>query len=114
MFNRYLSRVTLTAALSAAPISMAFISENDSVGASQASRQDTRAPARPRAREAGVIVGVLTPGPLNAITDVTGVTVGHTPLIKGDNGGTGVTGIPPHGGNLFREKGSAAGFLCTA
>ncbi len=33
---------------------------------------------RPRAREAGVIVGILLPGPLNAITDVPGVLVGHT------------------------------------
>ena len=114
MFNRYLSRFTLTAALSAALISMTFVSENDSVGASQASRQDTRAPARPRAREAGVIVGVLTPGPLNAITDVAGVTVGHTTLIKGDNVRTGVTAILPHGGNLFREKVPAAVFIGNA
>src|SRR2546423_12814696 len=114
MFNRYLSRLTLTAALSAALISMTFVSENDSVGASQASSQDTRALARPRAREAGVIVGVLTPGPLNAITDVTGVTVGHTTLVKGDNVRTGVTAILPHGGNLFREKVPAAVFIGNA
>src|SRR2546421_8350772 len=114
MFNRYLSRFTLTAALSAALISMTFVSENDSVGASQASRQDTRAPARPRAREAGVIVGVLTPGPLNAITDVAGVIVGHTTLTKGDNVRTGVTAILPHGGNLFREKVPAAVFIGNA
>src|SRR5256714_10791468 len=114
MFNRYLSRLTLTAALSAALISMTFVSENDSVGASQASSQDTRALARPRAREAGVIVGVLTPGPLNAITDVAGVTVGHTTLIKGDNVRTGVTAILPHGGNLFREKVPAAVFIGNA
>src|SRR3989440_6855642 len=114
MFNRYLSRLTLTAALSAALISMTFVSENDSVGASQASSQDTRAPARPRAREAGVIVGVLTPGPLNAITDVAGVTVGHTTLIQGENVRTGVTAILPHGGNLFREKVPAAVFIGNA
>src|ERR1043166_4266931 len=59
---------------------------------------------RPRARDAGVIVGVLPTGPLNAITDVAGVTVGHTTLVKGDNIRTGVTAILPHGGNLFREK----------
>src|SRR5437763_7210372 len=114
MFNRYLSRSTLTATLSAALISMPFVSENDSVGASQASSQDTRAPARPRAREAGVIVGVLTPGPLNAITDVAGVIVGHTKLTKGDNERTGVTAILPHGGNLFREKVPAAVFIGNA
>src|SRR2546430_6104531 len=114
MFNRYLSRLTLTAALSAALISMTFVSENDSVGAPQASSQDTRALARPRAREVGVIVGVLTPGPLNAITDVAGVTVGHTTLVKGDNVRTGVTAILPHGGNLFREKVPAAVFIGNA
>src|SRR2546421_3613807 len=114
MFNTYLSRLTLTAALSAALISMTFVSENDSVGASQASSQDTRALARPRAREAGVIVGVLTPGPLNAITDVAGVTVGHTTLIQGENVRTGVTAILPHGGNLFREKVPAAVFIGNA
>src|SRR2546429_1901070 len=60
--------------------------------------------SRPRAREAGVIVGVLQPGALNAITDVGGVAVGHTTLIRGDNVRTGVTAILPHKGNLFREK----------
>jgi D-aminopeptidase len=59
---------------------------------------------RPRAREAGVIVGVIPTGALDAITDVAGVAVGHTTLIKGDNIRTGVTAILPHGGNLFREK----------
>src|SRR6266568_1185429 len=69
---------------------------------------------RPRAREACVIVGVLQPGPLNAITDVAGVTVGHTTLIKGDNVRTGVTAILPHGGNLFREKVPGAVFIGNA
>jgi D-aminopeptidase len=59
---------------------------------------------RPRAREAGVTVGVLPAGPLNAITDVDGVLVGHVTIIRGDNIRTGVTAILPHGGNLFREK----------
>jgi len=69
---------------------------------------------RPRAREAGVIVGVLPPGPLNAITDVAGVTVGHHTLIRGDNVRTGVTAILPHGGNLFREKVPGAVFIGNA
>src|SRR5437016_252202 len=69
---------------------------------------------RPRAREAGVIVGVLQPGPLNAITDVGGVTVGHTTLIRGDNVRTGVTAILPHNGNLFREKVPGAVFIGNA
>src|SRR2546426_641756 len=69
---------------------------------------------RPRAREAGIVVGVLPTGPLNAITDVAGVTVGHTTLIKGDNVRTGVTAILPHGGNLFREKVPGAVFIGNA
>lgn len=59
---------------------------------------------RPRAREAGVTVGVLPTGPLNAITDVAGVRVGHTTIVRGENIRTGVTAILPHDGNLFREK----------
>jgi D-aminopeptidase len=66
---------------------------------------------RPRAREAGVVVGVLPTGPLNAITDVDGVLVGHTTIIRGDNVRTGVTAILPHGGNLFREKVPGAVFV---
>jgi len=59
---------------------------------------------RPRAREIGLIVGSLPPGPLDAITDVDGVRVGQTTLIEGDSIRTGVTVVLPHGGNLFREK----------
>jgi D-aminopeptidase len=59
---------------------------------------------RPRARDIGITVGVLPTGPLNAITDVPGVQVGHATIVKGDNIRTGVTAILPHGGNLFREK----------
>ncbi|MBZ5525619.1 MAG: P1 family peptidase, partial [Acidobacteriia bacterium] len=56
---------------------------------------------RPRARDLGIKPGVLQPGPLNAITDVAGVRVGHTTLTQGENVRTGVTAILPHGGNLF-------------
>jgi len=66
---------------------------------------------RPRARELGITVGVLPPGPLNTITDVDGVLVGHTTLVRGDNVRTGVTAILPHGGNLFREKVPGAVFV---
>ncbi len=66
---------------------------------------------RPRAREAGIIVGVLPPGPLNAITDVAGVLVGHTTIIRQENIRTGVTAILPHNGNLFREKVPGAVFV---
>jgi D-aminopeptidase len=66
---------------------------------------------RPRAREAGVVVGVLPPGPGNAITDVAGVRVGHATLIRGEAVRTGVTAVLPHGGNLFREKVPGAVFV---
>jgi len=67
--------------------------------------------ARPRIRDLGVRIGILQPGPLNAITDVTGVKVGQTTLIRGDNIRTGVTAILPHGGNLFQEKAPGAVFV---
>ena len=66
---------------------------------------------RPRVRDAGVKVGVLPTGPLNAITDVQGVLVGHTTLVRGENIRTGVTAILPHNGNLFREKVPGAVFV---
>jgi len=69
---------------------------------------------RPRAREAGVEVGILPPGPLNAITDVSGVMVGHQTQIRGDNVRTGLTVILPHNGNLFREKVPGAVFIGNA
>ena len=65
-------------------------------------------------RAAGIIVGVLPPGPLNAITDVVGVSVGHSTVIRGDNVRTGVTAVLPHGGNLFREKVPGAVFIGNA
>lgn len=66
---------------------------------------------RPRAREAGVVVGILPAGPLNAITDVAGVMVGQTTLAAGDEIRTGVTVILPHSGNIFRDKVPAAIFV---
>lgn len=66
---------------------------------------------RPRVRDAGIIVGVLPPGPLNAITDVQGVLVGHTTIIRQENIRTGVTAVLPHNGNLFREKVPGAVFV---
>jgi len=59
---------------------------------------------RPRAREAGIIIGVLPTGQLNAITDVAGVKVGQVTIIEGSNIRTGVTAILPHGGNLYQDK----------
>jgi D-aminopeptidase len=63
---------------------------------------------RPRARELGLVVGVLPPGPLGAITDVAGVRVGHVTLVEDEGIRTGVTAVLPHAGNLFRDKVPAA------
>lgn len=71
---------------------------------------------RPRLRDLGIQLGLHTPGPLNAITDVPGVRVGHTTLISGDGPlvpgigpvRTGVTAILPHESNPLLEKVPAA------
>jgi D-aminopeptidase len=76
--------------------------------------QSQKTENRPRAREAGVTVGILPVGPLNAITDVDGVRVGQSTLIKGDNIRTGITVILPHAGNVFQEKVPAAVFIGNA
>ena len=66
-----------------------------------------------RARDLGISIGLLEPGPHNAVTDVAGVRVGHTTIIEGKPGPlvvgqgpvrTGVTVVLPHGDNLFRHK----------
>ena len=64
-----------------------------------------------RARDHGIILGRLLPGPHNAITDVAGVRVGHATLIRGDGPRvvgrgpvrTGVTVVVPHDGDPFVE-----------
>src|ERR1700693_4609213 len=78
---------------------------------SPASAQSATPIARPRASDLGLKVGILPSGPLNAITDVAGVEVGHTTIIRGDDGRTGVTAIVPHPGNLYREKVPGAVFV---
>lgn len=69
---------------------------------------------RPRARDLGVHPGIFEPGPLNAITDVDGVRVGHVTIVEDDAIRTGVTAILPHGGNLFRDKVPGAVFVGNA
>ncbi len=69
---------------------------------------------KPRARDLGLEPGVFPPGPMNAITDVKGVKVGHTTIVEGDNVRTGVTVIVPHGGNVFQEKVAGAVFVGNA
>lgn len=69
---------------------------------------------RPRARDIGIVTGTQPTGPLNAITDVDGVRVGHTTLIRGAQIRTGVTAILPHPGNLFQDKVPGAVFVGNA
>lgn len=71
---------------------------------------------RPRLRDLGIVIGGMPTGPLNAITDVAGVTVGHTTVIHGEGAlrpgagpaRTGVTAIHPHEGLVFRSLVPAA------
>lgn len=62
-----------------------------------------------RLRDLGIRIGLLEPGPLNAITDVAGVRVGHSTLVADSWYGepaairTGVTAILPHDGDVWRE-----------
>src|SRR5690606_1614043 len=63
---------------------------------------------RPRARDLGMRVGIFEPGPHNAITDVRGVRVGHTTVVRAPNVRTGVTAILPHGGNPYLSRVPAA------
>jgi D-aminopeptidase len=76
-----------------------------------AAAQSTTPNARPRSSDLGLKVGILPAGPLDAITDVAGVAVGQTTIIRGDNIRTGVTAVLPHPGNLYREKVPAAIFV---
>jgi D-aminopeptidase len=74
--------------------------------------------SRSRARALGIIVGSHTPGPFNAITDVAGVTVGHTTLISGDGPlkpglgpvRTGVTVVIPRD-DVWHKKVPAGSFV---
>jgi D-aminopeptidase len=70
--------------------------------------------ARPRARDIGLAPGVFAPGPKNAITDVAGVSVGHSTIVQGDQVRTGVTVIVPHQGNVFQDKVPGAVFVGNA
>jgi D-aminopeptidase len=74
----------------------------------------THAQSRPRARDLGIAPGGFEPGPLNAITDVGGVRVGHTTIVHGENVRSGVTAVLPHGGNLFQNKVAGAVFIGNA
>jgi D-aminopeptidase len=76
-----------------------------------AAAQSRASTERPRASDLGLKVGILPTGSLDAITDVAGVEVGHTTIIRGDNIRTGVTAVLPHSGNLYRERVPGAIFV---
>lgn len=78
------------------------------LGVSSADADAQAASRATRARDLGIVVGILPTGPLNAITDVAGVRIGHTTVIEGDSIRTGVTAILPHDGDLFRSRVPAA------
>jgi len=74
--------------------------------------------SRLRARALGIVIGSYAPGPLNAITDVAGVTVGQTTLISGDGPlkpglgpvRTGVTVVIPRA-DVWHKKVPAGSFI---
>lgn len=66
---------------------------------------------RQRVRELGITPGILMTGPLNAITDVEGVMVGHATRIESDSIRTGITAILPHSGSLFSDRVPAAVYV---
>ncbi len=71
---------------------------------------------RRRLRDLGIAIGTLPTGPLNSITDVPGVRVGHTTIVEGEGPlkvgegpvRTGVTAIHPHDGSVFSARVPAA------
>jgi D-aminopeptidase len=101
--------------------SLPFLSVAANSDKSQACAQDKLAAAslssggpsgtRPRASDLGLKIGVLPVGPLDTITDVAGVEVGHTTINRGNEVHTGVTAVLPHSGNLYREKVPGAVFV---
>ena len=110
-----MARITKLVCLAAAGLALL-------TAAGQAEESAMTEDPRPRARDLGISPGILPTGPLNAITDVGGVRVGHRTLVEGESVRTGVTAILPHDGDLFAHKtpaavyaangfGKAAGFL---
>lgn len=73
---------------------------------------------RVRARDLGIVIGTYASGPLNAITDVSGVKVGHTTLISGEGAlkpglgpvRTGVTVVIPRD-DVWHQKVPAGSFV---
>ncbi|MBI3072600.1 MAG: P1 family peptidase [Deltaproteobacteria bacterium] len=74
---------------------------------------------KPRARALGIPFGTYKPGRWNALTDVPGVTVGHTTIVRGEGAlkvgkgpvRTGVTAILPNGAKIYDERVIGGGFV---
>ncbi|MCA1707802.1 MAG: P1 family peptidase, partial [Actinobacteria bacterium] len=64
--------------------------------------------SRRRIREWMDVPGRFQPGPMNSITDVSGVTVGHKTLSADASIRTGVTVVIPHAGDPFADRCPAA------
>jgi len=90
------------------------VTDSDGFTHSARKNNDLRTEKRQRAEDVGLQIGLMKSGPLNAITDVAGVSVGHKTLIKADSIRTGVTAILPHQGNIFQQKVPAAVYCFNA
>ncbi len=68
--------------------------------------------ARARLRDLGITIGYLPTGPLNAITDVSGVLVGHRTIVHDTPhvARTGVTMIVPRDGDIWGDHAFAGAF----
>ncbi|MHB8485874.1 MAG: DmpA family aminopeptidase [Candidatus Acidiferrales bacterium] len=105
--RRILALLTLAVAL---PVTIVLIAPAAYAQVSHGNAPDSR----PRARDLGIHPGIYDPGPLNAITDVSGVRVGQVTVIQGDDVRTGVTAIFPHAGNMFQDKVAGAVYVYNA
>src|SRR5687768_15706852 len=74
---------------------------------------------RMRVRQLGLTLGQYRTGKHNAITDVAGVRVGHSTIVRGSGPvkvgegpvRTGVTAILPRAGNVFMDRAVGSGFV---
>ncbi len=81
--------------------------------------KEAKAGKRIRLRQLGIRIGRYPTGRYNAITDVPGVLVGHSTIIRGSGklivgkgpARTGVTAILPNGGNIFRDRVAGSAFV---
>src|SRR6478609_3077642 len=88
-------------------------------GNHDANREAAAPEPRVRARELGIPLGRFKTGKYNAITDVEGVLVGHSTIIRGSGPlkvgqgpvRTGVTAILPNESNIFMDRLTGGAFV---